>query len=180
MIATLTGHLATHGSAPSTGSRPGRRMPSSRNFSCKLCRCKPIVAAVFDTFHRWLVNCFVKYATSNLCLASRKSFSPSPTSEPFSSGRPTSASPAATSSGKSVTPISSPRQSTRLRSSAFLSSRAFPGQSYRSIAARASRLSLAVRPNREPCICKKLSASTEISSLCSRSAGSSMVTTRSR
>ena len=36
----------------SIGSRPGRRMPSSRNFSCKLCRCNPIVAAVRETFQR--------------------------------------------------------------------------------------------------------------------------------
>ncbi len=36
----------------SMGSRPGRRIRNSRNFSCKLCRCNPIVAAVRETFHR--------------------------------------------------------------------------------------------------------------------------------
>lgn len=36
----------------SSGSRPGRRIPSSRNFSWRLCRCRPIVAAVRETFQR--------------------------------------------------------------------------------------------------------------------------------
>src|SRR2546422_4624854 len=50
------------------------------------------------------------------------------------------ASPCTTSAGRSSTPISSPRQSTRLRSSAFFNSRTLPGQSYFSNAAIAARL----------------------------------------
>jgi hypothetical protein len=64
-VLPVTSHLVSllphdNYSASSTGSRPGRRMPSSRNFSCKLWRCKPIVAAVRDTFQRWLASCFVR------------------------------------------------------------------------------------------------------------------------
>lgn len=70
--------LRVNSYSSSIGSRPGRRIPNSRSFSCKLCRCSPIVAAVRETFQRCSANCFIKYATSNFRFASRKSCSPIP------------------------------------------------------------------------------------------------------
>src|SRR5882724_3319736 len=65
----------------------------------------------------------------NLPLRLPKSFSFSPRSSPSSPPLGTTLTPCKTSSGKSLAPISSPRESTMLRSIAFFNSRTFPGQS---------------------------------------------------
>src|SRR5882757_11369707 len=86
-------------SSSSEISCPGRRIPNSRNRSCKLCRCSPIVAAVREMFQRCTPSCRSKYAISNFRFASRKSFSFSPRSSPSSPPRGTTLTPCKTSSG---------------------------------------------------------------------------------
>ena len=50
-------HETQHAHSSSSGaSWPGLRMPNSRRRSCKLCLCKPIVAAVREIFQRCAPN----------------------------------------------------------------------------------------------------------------------------
>ena len=71
-------------SSSSVISCPGRRIPSSRNRSCKLCRCRPIVAAVREIFQRCAAKLPLQVSHLKFALGLAKVLSLMPRSAPSS------------------------------------------------------------------------------------------------